>query len=578
MLRVYINNSEAEISDNISIPLKLKNPLFNHIGSHSLSFSLPNSIVNAKIFGYPYNIARSLNLDKDYTVRLEFDGINFFSGLLKVTNVFKKEIKCHIYADTGSLKYQMQDNVLKDISTGGDRNLGATASDVADYYKDVAYGSQDDYDFAIFPVYNDAFYNDSTMESRWNNRKIMNHWYNSPTYGLGFFEDNQCHVPFPYLGYIIERILNDAGFSVDSNILKTDSDMKQLCVFNTYAQEQKDWMPAPISAYDYRAKRIIDLSNNLPDIDVITFIEDLKSYLSIVVFPNSNNTADIKTFNQILEDINYDSIDDIVENIEEISEEYISGFSLKATNDSADEFYSDNVHSIDNYNRKNDVVFIGDLPASGNSDNDLRLCTFDNKFFAWQADPFDPPDRWIEVGYNLLDYIYGDGSYDISSSTDTLLMHRGTDPWMGQAFHDWLTPRCSQKGNQPVLRNFQGNLCASRLLFYRGIDQNSEGEDYPLGTNHIYNYQGNKISTANLSLRSDTEYGRYEKLFKKWFYYKQNIFRNAIADINWDIHRLKNLRMYRKLRYKDNNFLINSIDVNIEKYKIRQRQTELVKV
>ena len=577
MIRFVVNDIEIKLPDDFSIPLKFKNPMFHETGSHSLNGNLPNIPSVAKAFGFPYKIERKDQLAESFDFFVEEEEERFMYGTLRIKSVTEKYITIYLLIDKGSFNYAVGDTKLNEIDTGGIRDIGVDYLAAKDYYKTVAEGSQVDFDFAIFPIWNSSLFDDYTpLENRWKNyRDVVNNWQEHSIYGWGFHIENFGFTPFPYLGFTIDKLFKHIGYSVNKNPFVTDDDFKELCIYNIFTQIEKLWDGI---GFVYDAKNDIDLSNNLPRVRIKDFLTGIRRYLAVEFFINNdNNSVEWLHWNDILDSTEYEDISHITNPKLIISEEVISGITLSAQNDGADSYYSENVLSLKELNEQDSVYTYASLPTTGNEPNDYRLVENTNKIYIWLADPYDTPDRWIDYSYYLHNYVDGDGSYPIDSSVDTLLMNRMEHTWMASPPKTWLIPVTAQKGNCDAVYNYNNNPATVRLLFYRGMFEDLAGDEYPLGTSSIYEYSAAKIATANLDLNANGEYGRHEKLFKKHDYWLKNIKREAKSDTKWTASHIKNLKWYRKQRIDGNNYLVSEIDARFTNKGIVPEKTILFK-
>jgi hypothetical protein len=75
-------------------------------------------------------------------------------------------------------------------------------------------------------------------------------------------------------------------------------------------------------------------------------------------------------------------------------------------------------------------------------------------------------------------------------------------------------PYTKQLSNNIIRQDLQPN--SPRLLFYRGMQEDSEGNLYPLGSMDNLDYDGDQIPDRNLCLRWEGEYGLYNQLWKNY--------------------------------------------------------------
>lgn len=78
---------------------------------------------------------------------------------------------------------------------------------------------------------------------------------------------------------------------------------------------------------------------------------------------------------------------------------------------------------------------------------------------------------------------------------------------------NWLLPEVNQKGNSKTTNQSQENN-KPKFLIYQGYQHDSDGNEYPMASNHFVDVSNNRI--GDLSLLIKGEEGIYEKRYRKW--------------------------------------------------------------
>lgn len=663
MLKIYIIDSEykksaVDLHPNTSITLNLKNPMFNDIGSHTLSFSIPATNNNKKIFLFPERPEKYEGSTKEFDCEISFNNKKLSRGTINIQQADYKNFKAFIKIGDGDFYGLIKEKYMTELELGGDRNIGADYDEAAEYYTDTVTGTYQDYDFVLFPVMNTIFYNDSSFETEWADYKIVNYWNarNYPIYDPAYkpqYEDT--YMPFPYLIYVLKQIFAEHGYEPDENIFESDSELSTLTIYNTYAAvvlEKIDSAgggsisaatkadPCQITCNNHQLSdgdlvyiegvagmtelndRIfktswvntnnftlvgcdstnyttytsggtatevvllikpdtnINLANHMPNVTIGQFLNGLKNLFNVCIFPNIGNKK-IKCLcrENIIMDEDYIDITDKIEpslNVYPI-EEY-DGFKLSYEYDSADSYISDNIKQLDGLNLQDEVDTFDDLPNDGNENNDVRLVIDENLYYIWSWDPVNVLGSWNFHSFNYVSKTGGEQELVIESKISTLAMYSGHDEWNrvgGSSPYYLLIPQAEQIGNNPALYQFVNNAFTPRLLFYRGMYDNSSSVEYPLGSSDVYDYDGNII--ANYSLSWNGKYGLYENFWKNYLYWYLNIKQKVETNIILSIEDIVNLKFYKKHRIKNVNYFIDSIQVNISNNKISTAKITLFK-
>lgn len=75
-------------------------------------------------------------------------------------------------------------------------------------------------------------------------------------------------------------------------------------------------------------------------------------------------------------------------------------------------------------------------------------------------------------------------------------------------------PWAEQKGNG--VEREESEPFSARLLFYRGMQPDSNTDDYPMGSYDNLDMNENQIAGRNLSLKWEGEFGIYNQLYKNY--------------------------------------------------------------
>lgn len=114
----------------------------------------------------------------------------------------------------------------------------------------------------------------------------------------------------------------------------------------------------------------------------------------------------------------------------------------------------------------------------------------------------------------------GGAAEQIQPDADTLRMVREADPLASG--RQWLVPAAEQAGQSARTEFDQADKRAShlRFLFYRGLQADSTGGLYPLGSSGTVNYRGQTV--GNYALEWDGPQGLYAQWHKPWLDFRAN--------------------------------------------------------
>lgn len=128
---------------------------------------------------------------------------------------------------------------------------------------------------------------------------------------------------------------------------------------------------------------------------------------------------------------------------------------------------------------------------------------------------------------------------------------------------EWLVPYISQKGSSKCF-GLGDNSFNPRIVFWRGMQLDSDGEAYPLASSDIKSFNNTTVGTYSLRIKTQeaVDSGMFYKFHKEFIDFKSNT-RPVTHDLNIDSLDLYNLDHSVKKRIKSNNYLLGSIKATI---------------
>ena len=84
MLSLKIDGKPVDLSEDFSITMNLKSPIFNEPGSYSYPFKLPPTARNKIALNFPHKVASVEDVYKEYKGVLSWNKNTLFSGTMKV--------------------------------------------------------------------------------------------------------------------------------------------------------------------------------------------------------------------------------------------------------------------------------------------------------------------------------------------------------------------------------------------------------------------------------------------------------------------------------------------------------------
>ena len=154
----------------------------------------------------------------------------------------------------------------------------------------------------------------------------------------------------------------------------------------------------------------------------------------------------------------------------------------------------------------------------------------------------------------------GGGAELIQPAADTLRMVREADPQ--QPGREWLVPAAEQPGYSARTDFDQASTRSSqlRLLFYRGLQPDSQGHRYPLGTAGAVDYHG--ATVGQYALAWDGPQGLYQQWHKPWLDFRANA-RQEERDVQLTLGEFLALDPTRADRVQGLHFLWEAVSLTV---------------
>jgi hypothetical protein len=393
-----------------------------------------------------------------------------------------------------------------------------------------------DNDFAVFPIENDKFFDElqddvyaidhlSIKEIYSKYYPILNYFKNGgfPSIMTGSRNGEtrsayNLFCPFPYLAYFIKQMALKLQVQISNNVFEED-DLKQLVIYNAFAENNY--------LTDNLIKKIegFDLNKHVPDIALSNFVNEVFKLLGIVVdYDSQHKKIRLANLKDIIADLTVTDFTGTVISDMSLKLELYNGYSLKQ-NLSSDTFATEMFKSLDGLNFKGTVTIWNMLPNTGNEINDCYFVSFWDAYYVWSYDPELGIINWVFYSNGFRHVVENIDSsaegevFDLNSNWAACMVNynpKFDNQLIAPEGRHWIIPQVREPGNFEGMLAYKEIPFSNYLLFYRGMQKDNLDNDYPLGTNDVYDYAGTKIEGADLALRWDGEYGLYEKRLKNW--------------------------------------------------------------
>lgn len=582
--------SRLDIFPDISLSVKLTNPMFNEIGSHSMPFNLPASSHNLKVFGFPNRIERYTEFkNREYPMYIFAEGLNILLGVLVVTSARQSEIDCYFKSGNGDFWSAVKGKSLKDIELGESEEFTNLNVALA-FMNDSVTKGYPDVPFAMFPLVNTGMVKDFKMEDlplaagAWRGTTMVNYW--DPT-TPGFLASFSALSPFLYVNYILDRLWDTVGYEKVKCFISENSELKRLVLYNNVA---KWWQETPNGFYltplpGDRPNKFV-YSDYVSEYSISSFISDIGKMFCAFMFVNDRlRSVKFMTFKDLINSGDSVPISKVISDIIiHSSDQYPYFFFLFENDDAA--YHEDDIKDLDNKNMIASVLELASLPAINPSlkKDDICLVRSRDTFYIVTYDhDTSLLTEWKPYSRNIRKY-YGVDAEDtlkISCSAFTLPVYYGNDIFHGNAAWTQTWPfdinytrvawplahqRTDYELQDPSLEISKD--FTPRFLFYRGmqVDQSTPVQNYyPLGTfdvwhNHKFTGSGAKIPNANISLQWDTEYGLVNHFYKEYLQWKMPGPDKLEFEAWFDVTELAAIDFSKKYAINNNHMFLDSVE------------------
>lgn len=366
----------------------------------------------------------------------------------------------------------------------------------------------------------------------------------------------QEFVPLPYLCKVMDHLLDLLNLRLDGDVFR-NAEVRTQVVLNNYlitAGVGEDGAVAfpflegmdPIYETAY-------LKYMVPDLSVVDFILRVCRRYNAVPLFRPGRVMEIRSRTDILNDPRYLEATRWAEPNRDLEVEEADGITLEETEEPTDDARRDNA-----YDPERIIGTVG-LPSelSGLSPDpaDLAVVGVNNTVYKYVN------SAWVEWADYFPQVSAGNNPSTLDVGVGFTSMFRGEDT--SKAGRNWLVPAVEQRLSDPtqdVHALGMNPIEQLRLLFYRGLQQDSTGDTYPLLSNDVYDYHGDTITGALMREALDGANGIFDVWYASWVRVLQKS-RTCKKRVRLPLHVLRNFRWDRKLRIDGQHYLCREIDV-----------------
>lgn len=491
MLKIIVNGHEVDLGDLKGIALKLNPGIFDNDstdGSYTIPFSLPASIINNTIFGFPYKIG-SINRDvREYPAELWHSGIKFKEGTISAKLFDDETISCDLYVDNGGLYKDFNEKLLPENDFGGYKSW-VDKTPQYNYLTD---------DFVMYRAENEDYFQGSAFYDVTNDLRKSQNLYNTTLKRFTFNSLIPSIItPFPLLWRTLSALFLNKGFRYFDSFFSA-TDYNTINIFNTVNALEPQYYQSGGQTYARSILTRYNIANHLPKMPTSDFIRAIQNFFNVKFYVREFQVQVLDRL-QLISSTGYSDISAraIGAYTKELTGNKIDGIAFSILRDEAD----DNVSGLEDisgaeiiaivntnpYNIVNPAPYtyalerltLGDYTKQiwskyiNQKDYDLMS----GSFWFWKGLPFITTDvNQFNQFANQNGLYFGNRDFEINlglSSVPNCLFGEivGNYPYQ--------LPKLKQKGNSYF--HSLTNPFSLRLMQYNGI-QSVEGITQPTGS------------------------------------------------------------------------------------------------
>ncbi|MCX6248351.1 MAG: hypothetical protein NTW10_11515 [Bacteroidetes bacterium] len=536
MLSIVIADQPLDLSDDFSVSLNLKSPIFNEVGDYSFPFKVPSTSRNRSILGWKNRLASTQNIYEMFEGSIRWNGMILYSGQIKVKTASDKTFEGTLYVNKGNFNYEAKGLILNSIDFG---MMNFASDDLAmDYFNWSITRFNPEVDFAMPQISNLDFYDPQATNPELQSYNLV-------------FPDGKLHkvtsdgqrrtilVPFLYLKFVLNKLADHFGYRLQDEFFTSCEELSRLVIYHS----------VNISEVLFGLQQIY-YHRFLPKVKVSEFISGLEKWFNCSFHVDSNQRVIRIVGNK--EVLLHSEMIEFSSNVLSISQEIpeqITGFRFLLGPDSGDKVYQgqlDQEKGITDF-IKGAVQSFSDIPPYPFTFlGDIYYIVDSNSWWQLGVDPISFIIEWqlLPNGPSLVDkffYKWGDDKNKYETIFSSLSDKSGM-------------VSCGNLGadNQKITPR----LFWVAMYGGYGIPYIMRGMAY----------------NVNFTLRYPGPNGLFNLYWKDWVNWQMDGRKAVKIEKQMDIIELKSLDFTKRYRINGINYLISEIAVTLNKSSIKSAQ------
>ena len=273
-MKITVEEGILDLPKDFTLEMEVNHPFYSDAGSSSVPASLPASVENRRILGWPENINRAKRYIREQQAFVEC-GVFRKRCRLTTESAGLDGISASLAIQESEMYMSIQDRKIKDVIANKGYNMSkATIASPYEVYKGWHRGNYYLNDVACFPVASDlddngnvfvinrASSDDESLVENARTVTINNEQVSVPTgYGISMYL---------YLWALVQYMFEECGYTVKTNVFATDGRLKHLVILNSLS----DLLNGQTYNDNFWAFRYRDLVPDLTVGELITWLRD----------------------------------------------------------------------------------------------------------------------------------------------------------------------------------------------------------------------------------------------------------------------------------------------------------------
>lgn len=329
-------------------------------------------------------------------------------------------------------------------------------------------------------------------------------------------------LPLVMVKHVIETMYEAEGFTVSGDFL-TDAETSTLLIYNNRAIDESWTDDGGVTSWNVYKNSVV-VNEHVPDITCEALLMALMKRFNLYRITDAElMTVTIGFGNTVLGTTTSEDYTEMMDDTQEFDMPEVKGLTLKLAQDSTDDLYELHIKKTTGHNILDAVATIEDLPDLA-SNWDLCYVNELNQYYIYRG------ATWGLYSELQDDVTVDDGSTEIDCGLGTLFTRREAD--VLDSGRSWIVPYAMQVG-VTLAPDAQANDTAYtlRILFYRGVVEDGEGEDYFLAQGFAYAMN----ESFDRAVHWNTAKGGFEVDYKKkyrFLKYARVVYKDVILPLD----------------------------------------------